>query len=103
MELPCIVTEINGSREIITGVPHQLSSVDGDNEVMNAPVLVSVKQNGIIIPSKDVEALYEAMKRMAVDKEMREGMVKNARPMIESRFEQGFVRQCLYEFYEEIV
>lgn len=103
MELPCIVTDINGSREIITGVPHQLSSVDGDNEVMNAPVSVSVKQNGIIIPSKDVEALYEAMMRMVTDKEMRGGMVKNARPMIESRFEQGFVRKCLYEFYEEIV
>lgn len=103
MELPCIVTDINGSREIITGVPLQLPPVDGDNEVMNAPVSVSVKQNGIIIPSKDVEALYEAMKRMVTDKEMRGGMVKNARPMIESRFEQGFVRKCLYEFYEEIV
>ena len=103
MELPCIVTDINGSREIITGAPLRLPPVDGDNEVMNAPVLVSVKQNGIIIPSKDVEALYEAMMRMVADKEMREGMVKNARPMIESRFEQGFVRKCLYEFYEEIV
>ncbi len=103
MELPCIVTDINGSREIITGAPLQLPFVDGDNEVMNAPVTVSVKQNGIIIPSKDVEALYEAMKRMVTDKEMRGGMVKNARPMIEGRFEQGFVRKCLYEFYEEIV
>ena len=103
MELPCIVTDINGSREIITGAPLQLPPVDGDNEVMNAPVSVSVKQNGIIIPSKDVEALYEAMKRMVTDKEMRGGMVKNARPMIESRFEQGFVRKCLHEFYEEIV
>lgn len=103
MELPCIVTDINGSREITTGAPLQLPPVDGDNEVMNAPVSVSVKQNGIIIPSKDVEALYEAMKRMVTDKEMRGGMVKNARPMIESRFEQGFVRKCLYEFYEEIV
>ena len=86
MELPCIVTDINGSREIITGAPLQLPPVDGDNEVINAPVLVSVKQNGIIIPSKDVEALYEAMKRMVTDKEMREGMVKNARPMIERLF-----------------
>ena len=103
MELPCIVTDINGSREIITGAPLQLPFVDRDNEVMNAPVLVSVKQNGIIIPSKDVEALYEAMKRMVTDKEIREEMVKNARPMIESRFEQGFVRKCLHEFYEEIV
>ena len=66
-------------------------------------LLIVLTKKAIIIPSKDVEALYEAMKRMVTDKEMREGMVKNARPMIESRFEQGFVRQCLYEFYEEIV
>lgn len=103
MGLPSIVTDINGSREIITGVPHQLSSVDGDNEVMNAPVLVSVKQNGIIIPSKDAKALYEAMKLMVTDDDMRETMAANARPMIENRFEQGFVRKCLYEFYEEVL
>lgn len=80
MDLPSIVTDINGSREII---------VDGEN--------------GIIIPSKDTDALYDAMKRMVEDTTARERMAGNARKMIESRFEQGFVKQCLLDYYEEIL
>ena len=80
MGLPSIVTDINGSREII---------VDG--------------KNGMIIPSKDEQALYAAMKTMVEDQASREQMAANARPMIADRFEQGFVRQCLYDFYEEVL
>ncbi len=79
MDLPCIVTDINGSREIIE---------DG--------------KNGVIIPSKDVDALYKAMEHMMTDRESYNRYAMNARPMIASRFEQGFVRKCLYNFYEEI-
>lgn len=79
MGLPSIVTDINGSREIIE---------DG--------------RNGVIIPSKDEQALYEAMKTMVVDSTSREQMAANARPMIADRFEQGYVRQCLYDFYEDV-
>ena len=79
MDLPCIVTDINGSREII---------VDG--------------KNGVIIPSKDVDALYHAMKEMVENQEKRNLYASNARQMIAERFEQGFVRKCLYKFYEEI-
>lgn len=80
MGLPCIVTDINGSREII---------ING--------------KNGIIIPSKNVDTLYNAMERMIRDEDLMRQFVANARPMIETRFEQGFVRKCLYEFYEEII
>lgn len=80
MGLPSIVTNINGSREIITN-----------------------GKNGMIIPSKDADALYDAMERMLLDKNLIQRCVANARPMIETRFEQEFVRKCLYEFYNEIV
>ena len=80
MTLPCIVTDINGSREII---------IEGEN--------------GFIIPSKNEMKLYEAMKRMVNDKEKREYMAGNARRMIAGRFEQGFVRKCLYDFYDEVL
>lgn len=80
MGLPCIVTNINGSREIIV-----------ENE------------NGIIIPPQDTEALYDAMLRMMTDKKALSYMVSNARNMIGSRFEQGFVRQCLFDFYDAIM
>jgi len=80
MGLPCIVTDINGSREIIEN-----------------------GKNGIIIPSKDTDALYAAMEGMMANKKEASEMAGNARPMIESRFERGFVRQCLLDFYEEIM
>lgn len=78
MGLPCIVTDINGSREIV---------IEGEN--------------GLIVPPGDTEALYEAMLRMVEEPTERERMAINARRMVEERFEQGYVRQCLYAFYEE--
>lgn len=78
--LPSIVTDINGSREII---------VDGEN--------------GLIVPPRTVQPLYDAMERMVTDTTMREKMQKNARPMIESRFERKFVQDCLMDFYKEIM
>lgn len=80
MGLPSIVTDINGSREII---------VEG--------------KNGVIIPPHDANALFDAMLRIMKDKEARERMAGNARQMIASRYEQGFVRKCLYDFYDEIL
>lgn len=80
MDLPCIVTDINGSREIICQ-----------------------GENGIIIPSKNEEQLYKAMKQMITDENGRKKMTGNARKMIADRFEQSFVRQCLYDYYEEIL
>ena len=79
MGLPSIVTDINGSREII------------ENE-----------KNGLIVPAKDADALYVAMERMLTDTAVRSSMKQNARQMIESRFEKNFVQSCQIEFYKEI-
>lgn len=78
--LPNIVTDINGAREIV------------QNE-----------ENGLIVPSKDAKALYDAMERIITDDVLREKIKKNARNMIGDRFEKGFVRKCLYDFYDEII
>lgn len=80
MGLPSVVTDINGSREII---------MDG--------------VNGLIVPSKDADALYSAMERIYTDKKSREEMASNSRPLIYSRFEKSFVQGCLVEFYKEII
>ena len=80
MGLPSIVTDINGSREIIR---------DGFN--------------GIIIPPHDADALYFAMKRVFENPAEREEMANVSRDQIASRFEQGFVRGCLYSFYKAIL
>ncbi len=78
--LPQIVTDINGANEII---------IEG--------------KNGTIVPSKNTDALYQAMKRMVMDKQWRETLAANARPLIASRYEQSYVRQCLMDFYAEIL
>ena len=80
MGLPSIVTDINGSREII------------ENE-----------KNGLIVPSKNADALYNAMERMLTNDKARGIMKSNARSMIASRFERGFVQKCQIEFYERIL
>lgn len=80
MGLPSIVTDINGSREIIEN-----------------------GKNGIIIPPKDVYALYEAMKYVVENKDALNRMAEVSRSMIESRFEQSYVRKCLLDFYDEIL
>ena len=80
MGLPSIVTDINGSREIIE---------DG--------------VNGLIVPSKDMTSLFEAMEKVVLDKEQTTLMASNSRKMIETRFERSFVQKCLYDFYNEIM
>lgn len=80
MGLPSIVTDINGSREIIIS-----------------------RENGLIVPSKNVEALYDAMKLMLLDTATREKMAANARHLINSRFEKSFVQDCLVKFYKEVL
>lgn len=84
--LPSIVTDINGSREIIF-------SYEKDPQ----------GATGLIVPSHDAEALQKAMAWMITHDAERNRMAANARPSIESRFEQHFVRQCLYDFYDEIL
>ena len=80
MDLPCIVTDINGSREIIKN-----------------------RVNGMIVEPQNEEALYRAMNIMLTSKIDRENMAGRARKMIADRFEQGFVRKCLYDFYDKVL
>ena len=102
MGLPSVVTDINGSREIISLTSDP--SPEERGEVCHLPEgQIQMRKNGIIVPPKDAEALYHAMKMMIENQEERERMAGNARRMISSRFEQDFVRKCLYDFYDEIL
>lgn len=80
MELASIVTDINGSREIIrNGV------------------------NGLVIPPQDTEVLYHAMCRFVEHPIKVKSMGKDAKPLIAIRYEQSFVRKCLKDYYREII
>ena len=79
MGLASIVTDINGSREIVK---------DG--------------QNGTIVPAQDPEAMYAAMKDFLDHPEKVQEMAAAARDL-SKRYEQKYVRQCLDVFYKEVL
>ena len=79
MGLPCIVTNINGSNEII---------IEG--------------LNGTIIPVKDEAALFNAMIKVSSDKDYYSVLKSNARKMITSRYEQQVVWEALLAEYKSL-
>lgn len=94
MELPSIVTDINGSREIIVC----------RNEENTSPIRdMKLCDNGIIIPPRNEDFLYKAMEEVFKNDNVRAMMASQAREMVATRFEQSFVQKCLLDFYEEIV
>ena len=80
MGLPSIVTDINGSREII---------IEG--------------RNGTIVPPRDAESLKKAMRSFVTSQELTDRLSADARELTASRFEQGYVRQCLEDYYKELL
>lgn len=79
MQLSSIVTDINGSREII-----------------------SEGKNGTIVPAGNSTALYRAMKDLVAQPERTRKMAETARNLA-GRYEQGYVRRCLDRFYREVL
>lgn len=77
MNLPCIVTDINGCNEIIIE-----------------------DKNGIIIPVKNESAIFEAMKSFISDSEKMQEMKENARQLIVSRYEQKIVWKAIFDEYK---
>lgn len=79
MNLPSIVTNINGCNEIIKeGV------------------------NGLIIPVKNSEAIYKAMKRLIEDPELKNKLQNNARNIITELYEQKIVWEALLREYKSL-
>ncbi len=79
MGLPSIVTDINGSNEII--LPNE---------------------NGVIIPSKDEEALYRAMENFLLHPEKVQCMAEKARPLIASRYDRKVMWEALMKTYQTL-
>jgi glycosyltransferase involved in cell wall biosynthesis len=77
--LPSIVTDINGANEII---------------VRN--------KNGVIVPSKNSDALYEAMCLFLNQTELLKQMAANARSMVIDRFEQKYIWGELLKVYQSL-
>jgi len=80
MGLPSIVSNINGCNEII---------VEGEN--------------GIIIPVKNSDSITQAMNKLMHDKDYYYKLKKNARVMIESRYEQQVVWNAVLREYKSLI
>lgn len=77
MELPCIVSDINGSNEII------------EQEV-----------NGLIVPVKDTEKLQAAMEQLQNDTDKRRLLASNARPSVLEKYDQNELWLALHDEYQ---
>jgi len=80
MELPAIVSDINGCNEII---------IEG--------------KNGTIIPVKNVGAIKDAMEMMITNNELYLKMKGSARKMITERYEQQVVWDALLSEYKDLL
>lgn len=78
LEVPCIVTDINGCNEIIDH-----------------------NQTGLVVAPKDSENLFEAMRKLSLDPGLRRQLAVGARENITSHFDQKFVWAELEKEYRE--
>jgi glycosyltransferase involved in cell wall biosynthesis len=80
MELPCIVTDINGCNEII------------EDSI-----------NGLIIPPKNTDKLREKMLHLMNNENLRKRLRSTARAMICSRYEQRMVWEAILNMYQNLI
>lgn len=66
------------------------------------PEIVHDNDTGLLIPAKDAQALYSAMKLLINDASLREKLAKNARAQYEQRFVfDTIVRERFVKLYEK--
>jgi len=79
MDLPCIVSDINGSNEIITH-----------------------NENGLIVPVKNTDALRLAMEELLLNPEKRQSFAVKARPSILQKYDQQKIWKAILEEYKHL-
>ena len=77
------------------GLASIVSDINGCNEIIQDRI------NGLIVPVKNTEALFEAMRELLKQKELLLKLQNNARPSIQSRFDQQLVWQAILEEYRK--
>jgi glycosyltransferase involved in cell wall biosynthesis len=76
------------------GLPAIVTNINGSNEIIKAGI------NGLIIEAKDKVALQQAMQELMKDKRLYETLKFNARELITSRYEQKMVWEHLLLEYK---
>lgn len=80
MQIPSIVSDINGCNEIIQ---------DGTN--------------GLLVPKKDSEALYSAMEQLLCNTNLRMELTRNARKIVVSGYDRKAMLEAIGKEYENLL
>lgn len=78
------------------GLPSIVSNINGCNEI------ISDKQNGLIIPVKDITAIFEAMKRTLEDPNMLNVLKENARSSIVDSYKREDMWKFILAEYQKL-
>lgn len=78
------------------GLPSIVTDINGCNEVIEEGV------NGVIIPTKNADALYNAMKYFLDNSKKVQEMAKSSRKVIQERFEQKDLWNALLNMYKSL-
>ena len=79
------------------GLPSIVTDINGCNEIIRSDV------NGIIIPVKDMQAIYNAMKKLVSDKSYCNKVQVNSRQMIEKNYSQSELWNALLDEYNSLI
>lgn len=79
MELPCIISDVNGATDAIYNT-----------------------ENGLVISKKDVQALYDAMLQLYLNENIRKKMSQKARSLVIERFNRPDVWQATLQMYQSL-
>lgn len=78
------------------GLPSIVSNINGCNEI------IIEEENGLIIPPKNTNALYQAMFKFVVDRSLVNKLKTNSRRMIVERYEQQAVWDAILAEYKRL-
>ena len=79
MQVASIVSDINGSNEIIS------------NDL-----------NGLLVQPKDIDSLYLAMKKIYMDKDLCRSLAISAKKIVTKKFDKDFIHNEIFIFLLEV-
>ncbi|MCH3883139.1 MULTISPECIES: glycosyltransferase family 4 protein [Tenacibaculum] len=77
-------------------LPSIVSNINGCNEIIVQDV------NGLIIPVKNSEALYKAMKQLLLNKDLITNFSKKSRELVKEKYERRVVWEALLKEYRKL-
>ncbi|SEO49915.1 Glycosyltransferase involved in cell wall bisynthesis [Flavobacterium sp. CF108] len=78
------------------GLPSIVSDINGCNEIIEDGI------NGIIVPVKNAQLIYDSMQRMISDSKLKNTLKEKSREMIVSRYDQKVIWDAILDEYKKL-